>query len=404
MNLEVLAQPLHIGNKTAPNRMVIHPMECNDAKPNGDPSELTFKRYRRLARGGAGMITVESATINYESRARKNQLGAQAENLKGLTELVSAMREENPDPLIIIQINHSGAISFPAFSRVVSYYPTGFHTEEEIIDDAFVQQIGDWYVQAAKVCQAAGADGIDFKMCHGYFGGQLLRPANTKEGRYGGSWENRTRFFVETAKRIKEEINDPDFILGSRISFYEGIPGGFGTGGPLEVMEDPTEPMALCKLIEDTGFHFINISGGIPVMTGEFTRPTKVYPQGVFRQFGWAASARKAVKLTLIGSAYSYLKDGKNQLAGPDQEKMSLLYWAAKNISDGHVDLVGIGRQSLADPLFVKKVLAGDLDQIDYCIACGGCSKLLGGQARVGCSVHDDFYKQELKDLRGPAK
>ena len=152
-----------------------------------------------------------------------------------------------------------------------------------------MQKIGDWYVQAAKVCQAAGADGIDFKMCHGYFGGQLLRPANTKEGRYGGSWENRTRFFVETAKRIKEEINDPDFILGSRISFYEGIPGGFGTGGPLEVMEDPSEPLALCKLIEDTGFHFINISGGIPVMTGEFTRPTKVYPQGVFRQFGWAA-------------------------------------------------------------------------------------------------------------------
>ena len=83
---------------------------------------------------------------------------------------------------------------------------------------------------------------------------------------------------------------------------------------------------------------------------------------------------------------------------------MSLLYWAAKNINDGHVDLVGIGRQSLADPLFVKKVLSGDLDRIDYCIACGGCSKLLGGQARVGCSVHDAFYKQELKDLRGSAK
>ena len=400
MNLDVLAQPLKIGNKTAPNRLVIHPMECNDADSNGDPSELTLRRYQRLAQGGAGMITVESATINRMSRARKNQLCATEKNLKGLSGLVEAMRKENPEPLIIMQINHSGAVSHPAFSKVVSYYPSGFHAEEEIIGDAEIAQIADWYVASAKVCHEAGADGIDFKMCHGYLGGQLLRPANTKEGRYGGSWENRSRFFVETAERIKSEINDPDFILGSRFSFYEGIPGGFGTAGPNEVAEDPTEPLAFCKLVQDAGFHFINVSGGIPVMTGEFTRPTKVYPEGVYRQFGWAAKARQAVDITLIGSAYSYLRNGKNKLIGNDPDKKSLLYWAIKNLEDGHVNLVGIGRQSLADPLFVKKVLNGDLDQINYCSACGGCSQLLGGQARVGCAIYDGFYKQELKDLR----
>ena len=400
MDLDILAQPLNIGGKTAGNRLVNHPMECNDADPNGDPSELTLKRYKRLAQGGAGIIMVESATINPVSRARKNQLCAQEKNLKGLAGMVEMMRKENPDPLIIIQINHSGAVSSPSCSKVVSYYPTGFHAEEEIIGDAEVDQIADWFVDSAKVCQRAGADGIDFKMCHGYFGGQLLRPANTKEGKYGVSWENRSRFFVQTAARIKEAVNDPNFILGSRFSFYEGIPGGFGTAGPDEVAEDPTEPLAFSKLVQAAGFHFLSVSGGIPVMTGEFTRPTKVYPHGVYRQFGWAAKAAKEVDIPVIGSAYSYLRDGKNQLAGAQKDQMNLLYWAAKNIADGHVSLVGVGRQSLADPHFVKKALAGELDQINYCMACGGCSQLLGGQARVGCSIYDKFYKQELKDLR----
>jgi 2,4-dienoyl-CoA reductase-like NADH-dependent reductase (Old Yellow Enzyme family) len=400
MDLDVLNQPQKIGQKTAPNRLAIHPMECNDADEKGNPSQLTMNRYRKLAQGGAGLISVESATINPSSRARDNQLVAQKENTQGLAKLIEVMRAENPDPLIIIQINHSGAISGPGFSKVVSYYPTGFHKEEVIIGDDELRQISGWYVEAAKVCQAAGADGIDFKMCHGYLGGQLLRPANTRQGRYGGSWENRSRFFVETAARIKDETNDPGFILGSRISFYEGIPGGFGTSGPDQVVEDPTEPLAFCKLIEDAGFHFINVSGGVPVMTGEFCRPTKRYPEGVYRQFGWAKQVRQAVGIPLIGTAYSYLRDGDNQLVESDKQKKSLIYWACNNIKSGQVEMVGIGRQSLADPLFPKKVLSGDLDNIDYCMACSGCSKLLGGQARVGCVVYDDFYKNELKQLR----
>ena len=101
-----------------------------------------------------------------------------------------------------------------------------------------------------------------------------------------------------------------------------------------------------------------------------------------------------------MGSAYSYLRHGKNKLPGDVAEKKSLLYWAPKNIQDGHVDMVGIGRQSLADPLFAKKVLAGEIDDIDFCTACGGCSILLGSQSRVGCAVYRKFYKEELRQAR----
>ena len=402
MHLDILASPVKIGNRTAPNRWVNQPMECNDGDADGNPTELTLERYRRLARGGAGMITVESLSISPQSRARKDQLQIEEKNAEHLTALVKEIKAINSDSLIIFQINHSGIVSGP-FSDVVSYYPAFTPTTEStvrILTDEDIDEIKKWFIKAAVISHQVGADGLDFKHCHGYLGGQLLRPANTKAGRYGGSFENRTRFFRETAAEMKTAIDDEKFIFGARISVYEGILGGFGTAGPEEVAEDLTEPLAFCRMIEDAGFDFINVSSGIPVMTGEITRPTNSYPMGVYRQFAWAKAVREAVKIPLIGSAYSYLRHGKNKLPGDVPEKKSLLHWAPKNIEDGNVDMVGIGRQSLADPLFAKKVLAGELDDIDFCSACGGCSTLLATQSRVGCAVYNKFYKEELREAR----
>ena len=398
MSTDILARPLTIGSRIAPNRLVNHPMECNDADSMGNPTELTLKRYRRLARGGAGMITVESLSVSPRSRGRVNQLQAGERNAAGLAGLVKAIKEINPTSLVIIQLNHSGAISGD-FSEKVAYYPTADRTAR-LLDDREMEEIQDQFVASALVAHKTGADGLDFKMCHGYLGGQLLRPANTRQGAFGGGFENRTRFFRETAERIREAVDDPSFLLGSRISLYEGIPGGFGTSGPEEVNEDLGEPLAFTRMIQQAGFHFISVSGGVPVMTGEFCRPTKLYPEGVYRQFGWAEQVKKAVDLVLIGSGYSYLRDGRNKLAGDDPEKKSLLYWARKNIEAGQVDLVGVGRQSLADPLFAAKVLEGRIEEIDFCTACGGCSVLLGSQARVGCTIYDEFYREELKKVR----
>jgi hypothetical protein len=59
--------------------------------------------------------------------------------------------------------------------------------------------------------------------------------------------------------------------------------------------------------------------------------------------------------------------------------------------------MVGIGRQSLADPLFAKRILSGNHDQVNFCTVCGGCSVLLRSQAEVGCTVYNDYYKEVLK-------
>ena len=395
----MLSSPIQVGKRTAANRIVNQPMECNDADSEGNPSDLTFQRYRNLAEGGAGIIVVESLTLSYESRARKNQLKISEETAKGLERLVKEMREVNPKPLILFQVNHSGRISGAAFSKVVSLYSTG-DPKVHLLTEKEIAEIGEKFVRAAAIAKQVGADGVDFKHCHGYLCGEMLRPANTRGDRYGGSFENRTNFFRETAEKMKKAVRDENFLVGVRYSFYEGIPGGLGTSGPEEVVEDLSEPLRFARMVEETGMDFINVSAGIPAVTPEIVRPTKSFPEGVYRHFGWAKAVKKLIKIPVIGSGYSYLRDGKNDLKNPDPSKKSFLYWAEKNLKDGGVDLVGMGRQSLADPLFAKKILSEGAAEINFCVACGGCSVLLVSQNQVGCTVYNKYYTKILRQAR----
>jgi 2,4-dienoyl-CoA reductase-like NADH-dependent reductase (Old Yellow Enzyme family) len=397
MKLEMLSKPLPVGKKVAPNRIVNQPMECNDGDASGNPTELTLRRYRSLAEGGAGIIVIESLTLTYESRARKNQLKISEENAKGLERLVKEMKEVNGKPLILFQLNHSGRISGTSFSKVVSLYPTG-DPNVHLLSQQEIEEIGEKFVKASVIAKQVGADGIDFKHCHGYLCGEMLRPANIRQDRFGGSFENRTRFFRETTEKIRKAVGRDSFLIGVRYSVYEGIPGGLGTPGPDEVVEDLFEPLRFAKMIEELGMNYINVSAGIPAITPEIVRPTKNYPEGVYRHFGWAKAVKALVKIPVIGSGYSYLRDGKNDLKEPNSSKKSFLYHAEKNLKDGNVDLVGIGRQSLADPLFAKKILSGEVDKVNFCTACGGCSILLRSQKEVGCTVYNKYYKKVLKE------
>jgi len=399
----VLAEPIKIGKKIAPNRIVNQPMECNDADEDGNPTELTFDRYRRLSQGGAGIIIVEALTVTQESRARKYQLGIYEKTAPSLERLTKQMRETNRESLILFQITHSGRLSGAGFSRVVAVYPLPGQ-EAHILSEEEIEKISDDFARAALIARQVGADGIDFKQCHGYLCAEMLRPANTRKDRFGGSFENRTRFFVESMEKIKKTVGPEPFLLGARFSVYEGIPGGFGTSGLGEVIEYLSEPLAFARIMEKVGLDYINVSAGIPAITPEIVRPTKNYPEGVYRHFGWAKTIKEAVHIPVIGSGYSYLRDGKNDLKERDPEKRSFLYWAEKNLCQGTCDLVGIGRQSLADPFFAQKILQGKGSEINYCLACGNCSVLLRAQAQTGCVRYSEYYRELLQNLRLPSK
>jgi 2,4-dienoyl-CoA reductase-like NADH-dependent reductase (Old Yellow Enzyme family) len=272
MQAEMISKPIPVGKKTAPNRIVFQPMECNDADASGDPSELSIKRYRRFAEGGAGIIFTESVTLTSASRARKSQMAITEKNAAGLARLVKAMREVNSESLILFQLNQSGRLSEVAFSKVISVYPTG-DPDIHVLTEEEIEEIGDNFVKAAVIAKQVGADGIDFKHCHGYVCTEMIQPANTRQDRYGGSFENRTRFFRETTRKMKAALKDDHFLLGMRFNAYDGVTGGFGTAGPEEVIEDLTEPVAFAKMMEAEGMHYINVSAGIA--GSEITQPSK---------------------------------------------------------------------------------------------------------------------------------
>ncbi len=400
-NSDPVFAPIKIGNRTAQNRFVINAMECCDSDDEGNPTDRTYRRYKNLVEGGAGLIDLEAITVQYESRSRKNQLSVMPHNQKALTRFMSEMRKVDDKPLFVWQLTHSGELSHPDFSKRVCVKPLpGFGGE--VIDEEYIEKTIDQFVLAAKIAHDCGADGIDFKNCHGYLDSQLLRPYNDRKWKYGGSWENRTRFTYTVYERISKEINDKNFILGSKVSIWEGFPGGQGSAGPDSPVMDLTESIDLVKGMEERGAHYIMVSAGSPSITLALSQPDRKKPDDVYLHFTFQKAVRDALKpeTVVIGSAYSVLNNGDNELQAREKDENTLWYWANKNIRDGVTDMVAIGRQSLADGQMPVKLSRGQAEDVNWCIACDNCIELLIRQQPVGCTVYDKEYGAALAAIR----
>jgi 2,4-dienoyl-CoA reductase-like NADH-dependent reductase (Old Yellow Enzyme family) len=396
-----LLTSIKIGNKTAPNRIAINAMECCDADTGGNPTSTAFRRYERLAQGNAGLIDVEALSVVDENRGRLHQLTALPQNQKGLTDLVAAMRKANPKPLIVWQLTHSGELSSPEFSERVCVKPFPGY-EGRLLTEEEVDEILDRFVFAAKMAHDCGADGVDFKLCHGYLGTQILRPFNDRKWKYGGSWGNRTRFAYEFYERVAKEIKDPGFIVGSKISVWEGLPGGVGSAGPDTPIMDLAEPLDLVKGLEARGAKFIIESAGNPSLTLAIVQAYKNVPETSYLHFGFQKQLRSVLKpeTVVIGSNNSVYGNGKNTFRGVKREEASFVYWGNKNISDGVCDMVAIGRQSLADPFLPSKLEQGKDTEVKWCTVCDHCIEFLIRQVPVGCSTYEREYTEKFREIR----
>jgi 2,4-dienoyl-CoA reductase-like NADH-dependent reductase (Old Yellow Enzyme family) len=396
-----LLTPIRMGKKTAPNRIAINAMECCDADTSGNPTQTAFRRYERLARGNAGVIVVEALSVVDENRGRLHQLTALPQNQKDLTRLVAEMRKANPKPLILWQLTHSGELSSPEFSERVCVKPFPGY-EGRLLTEEELDEILERFVFAAKMAHDCGADGVDFKLCHGYLGTQILRPFNDRKWKYGGSWGNRTRFAYEFYERIAKEVGDPGFIVGSKISMWEGVPGGMGSAGPDTPIMDLSEPLDLVKGLEARGAKYIIESAGNPSLTLAIVQSYKNVPETSYLHFGFQKQLKSVLKpeTVVIASNTSIYRNGKNTFRGVKPEESSFLYWGNKNIRDGVCDMMAIGRQSLADPLLPAKMEQGKGDEVHWCTVCDNCIEFLIRQKPVGCSTYEREYTLELKEIR----
>jgi 2,4-dienoyl-CoA reductase-like NADH-dependent reductase (Old Yellow Enzyme family) len=243
---------------------------------------------------------------------------------------------------------------------------------------------------------------VDVKLCHGYLGSQFLRPYNDRKWKYGGSWENRTRFAYELYERIRKVIPDPSFLIGSKVSVWEGFPGGCGTAGPDTPILDLTESLDLVRGLEARGASYILQSAGSPSISLALTQPDRRLPDYAYLHMSFQRELRKALKpeTVVIGSAYSVFRNGKNAFLAVEREESTFTYWANKSISDGVADMVALGRGSLADPLLPRKLAEGRSDEVQWCTLCDNCIEFLIRQEPVGCATYQKEYTRRLHEIR----
>lgn len=374
----------YIGKKKTDNRLVAQAMEANDGE-NGGVSQRAIERYEKLAEGEWGVIVVEALSISETSLARKNGMIINRKNLDGFKRLVEACRKKNEKAIILFQITHSGRKSGD-FSECVSIVPNS--PKGRVLTTDEIEEIKNRFIEGVLLAEEAGADGIDYKMCHGYFGAEMLRPENTRDDKWGGSMENRLRFLREGVEGIKSSLKSDDFILGSRLSMYEAIRGGCGTNDKDEVIEELSEMDEVVKEMNRLNMDYVNVSAGIPGYTSEITRPTKPSKYIYLHHFRYARRVRELLNkisspMKAIGSAYTILAENMSE-------------YANENLSKGYVDFVGLGRQTFADPLTPKKLKNGE--KVNYCTACSGCSRLMVKQINDGCIIFNDYYKSLIKN------
>ena len=212
----ILNQPLHIGKNIIPNRMVVQPMEGCDGDKDGKPAELTRRRYIRFAEGGAGLIWFEATAIVAEGRANPRQLLINKDTLRDLTSLLqdalkAAVNKNGSDrkPYSVLQLTHSGRYSKPVskpqpiIAATNPYLDKKIPAQKHIITDAQLEKLEDQYVEAAAMAAEIGFDAVDIKSCHRYLISELLA-AHTREGSYGGSFENRTRFLINIVRVVEK--------------------------------------------------------------------------------------------------------------------------------------------------------------------------------------------------------
>jgi 2,4-dienoyl-CoA reductase-like NADH-dependent reductase (Old Yellow Enzyme family) len=398
---DILLSPIKIGNRTSVNRFFVQAMECTDADSEGNPTDLTYQRYENLFKGEAGMVCLEAITITDKNRSRLNQLFIMPKNQPALTRFVGHMKKVNPKTIFVFQLTHSGELSNPEFSKRLSVKPLPGFSADTFTEDEFEKIMAD-FVLAARIAYDSGADGIDMKLCHGYLGSQILRPYNDRKWKYGGAWKNRRQFAFDLYERIQKAVPDQTFLIGSKISAWEGFPGGFGTAGPDTPVMDLSEPIDLIKGLEERGAQYFIQSAGSPSITISLTQADKHHPYFAYLHQYFAKVFRDNLKkeTVVIGSNYSLFGKGKTKLQAVNPEDSSLLAYAAQNIIKGYTDMVGLGRQSLADPFLPLKLRQGRQSEINFCSACDNCLELLIQQSPVGCCTYNKYYTDVLVKTR----
>ncbi len=372
------------------NRCAAQPLEGFDSTPEGGVGELTLRRYTRFAYGGFALIWVEATAVSNQGRGHIGMLHLCEPTLSSFASLVDAVRNAAEQglllqqPYLVLQLHHGGR--FSDHPNILFHEPSldeASHVswDQIVLTDEDLRQVIDDYVATAKLAKLAGFNAVDVKCCHGYLLYESLR-ARTREGEFGGSYENRTRLILTIVRRIRDEVG---IDCAVRMDAFSGEPYPYGWGVAEDGTLDLSEPERLAAELVQEGVILLNVSNGNPYTRAYLSRPFNKVPSppehplvSIERLIFCASQIQKAVgDVPVVASGFSALSGFAPSVA-------------SALVARGDITLAGWGRQAFAHPFFPSELeRSGSCDFSYACTVCDGCIRLIESGRPVGCIVYD---------------
>jgi len=361
-----LLQPLDLGFTTLRNRVIMGSMHTGlEEEKNGFSKLAAF--YAERAKGGVGLIITGGISPNF--RGNLVPFGSQLSFWwqTGKHKQITRAVHDN-GAKICLQLLHAGRYGYHPFnvapsnikSPITPFKPAKMSARQ-------VKGTIKDFASSAKLAKKAGYDGVEVMGSEGYLINQFIcSRTNQRDDEWGGSFENRCRFAIETVKAVRASCGD-DFIIIYRLSMLDLVEDG----------NSYDEVVALAKAIADAGATLINTGIG----WHEARVPTigTMVPRAAF---SWITERVKAeVAIPVIAT---------NRINDPQV--------AEDILANGQADMVCMARPFLADADFVNKAAADQADLINTCIACNqACLDHVFQKKRASCLVNPRAcYETEL--------
>lgn len=379
MDFQALFQPGNIGRVILKNRLTVPAMLTCYANGDGSLSERFIRYYEERAIGGFSLIVTEDTAVTPAGAGFPCLPGIWHESqLFGHAEMVKRVHAH--DAKIFCQIYHAGRECSRKVSGLQPVAPSAIPDPviREVpheLDAGEIRHLQRAFVNAAIRAAEVGYDGVELHGAHGYLINQFLSPfSNRRIDEYGGTFENRMRFLLEILQGIKQHVPH-EFAVTCKLSCDEFVPGGI----------DLAEACRIAQTLEVHGCDGIVASGGVYASGHRISAPY-YQPGGCFSHL--AAGLREAVQIPIIAI---------NRIHSPEI--------ADHILRDGKADFVAIGRASMADPAFPRKIRQHRCDTIIPCIACDqGCQGRVGKGLPVSCLVNPRTGREGEFNLDKTAK
>ncbi len=372
MQTPALFQPLKIGKIEIRNRIVSTGHDTT--LPVSDKvNEALIAYHRARARGGVGLIVTQVVGVHETARYTSHVLmGTDNDCIPGFERLAKAVQGEGAR--LVVQLFHPGREIMETSDGTlpVAYAPSAvpserFHTIPRVMSQSMIAEVIAGYASAAERLQRAGVDGVEVVASHGYLPAQFLnRHVNLRTDAYGGDLAGRSRFLYEVLAAVRRATG-PEFVLGLRITGEEHDDAG-------------VEPDEVLQVVRDAAGHldYVSVVAGSSATLGAAVHivPPMFYAPGYSAPF--AATVKQMVNIPVIATG---------RINQPQE--------AEKLIASGEVDMCGMTRALICDPLMPVKAAKGRSEDIRACIGCNqACIGHFHKGVPISCIQHPETGRE----------